>query len=941
MDKAQESILNAFPNLNKGQKDAIFTTEGPNLIIAGPGSGKTFTLTLRTLYLLLSGKAQPSEIVLTTFTEKASFELRDRLSQFSKKLNFKVNLHELITGTFHSICDSFISDNIKYTGLKKNHIILDDLTASLFINENFKEIIEPFTVDKKYFNRWTRKWGTISTIQKYFNKITEELVDPDDLLASGDDFLVMIGKSYNLYKDRLFESNRLDFAFMQKVFYDLLMNKATRAKITEKIKYVLIDEYQDTNFIQEQIGLELSSKHKNICVVGDEDQALYRFRGATVRNILEFEGKFKKCQVHPLLENYRSHKTIIDAYNKFITHVNWENRAGTNYFRYPNKKLIPAKSTVSPNYPAVFSIWGNGTQDEAKRFADLVQYLLKNKIIEDPKDVALLLRSVKLEYSGPYIEALRSKGIKAFCPRAKAFFQNEEVLIIIACYAMILGYTGDDLKNYDHNDVIEEGLSLIAPFIGTSLTDYIKRMSKKVDDLTGKDTLDENLVDIIYQLCAHKPFSDYLKDENRVRNISSLTALVSTFQTYYHHDIISARSKEAIKYRLFNSFFRLLFETGQIEFEDEENPIPKGYVQIMTIHQSKGLEFPVVVVGSLDKNYKVEKYIDRELHHYYQREEFEPENRITEFDWARCFYVAFSRPQKLLVLTTSTEPKDFFDSIWEGLEQWPHVKKDTLKAQKFESKSPFIPKKSLSLTSHINVYETCPQQYMFFKEYDFTPSRTGQILFGTLVHETIEDIHRAILDGETVTEGQIEIDFENNYKGLLSNGMRPIGARQKEDAMRHVLIYFKNNKDLLNRVIDTEVDVSIEMDHYIMNGKVDLLLGKDNKLEVLDFKSQPKPAKNDPSIDKIRKQLNLYAYILKERYNKDPERLYIYWTSEHLRKDALMEIDYDPNMVAEAGKYFDGVANCILKKDFTIKNKPNKTRVCKECDFKYYCRTEK
>jgi DNA helicase-2/ATP-dependent DNA helicase PcrA len=303
--------------------------------------------------------------------------------------------------------------------------------------------------------------------------------------------------------------------------------------------------------------------------------------------------------------------------------------------------------------------------------------------------------------------------------------------------------------------------------------------------------------------------------------------------------------------------------------------------------------------------------------------------------------VAFSRPQKLLALTTSSEPKDFFRSIWEGLEQWPHVKKETLKAQKFESKSPFVPKKSLSLTSHINVYETCPQQYMFFKEYDFTPSRTGQILFGTLVHETIEDIHRAILDGETVTEEKIRMDFENNYKGLLSNGMRPIGVRQKEDAHRHVQTYFKNNKDLLKRVIDTEVDVSIEMDQYIMNGKVDLLLGKDDKLEVLDFKSQTKPKKSDPAIDKIRKQLNLYAYILKERYNKDPERLYIYWTSEHIRKDALMEIDYDPKLVEEAGRYFDGVANCIMKKDFTIKNKPDKTRVCKECDFKYYCRTEK
>lgn len=941
MDPAKKAILSAFPNLNTGQKKAIFNTEGPSLIIAGPGTGKTFTLTLRTLYLLLSGKAQPNEIVLTTFTEKASFELRDRISQFAKKLNYKVSLHELITGTIHSICDTFISANIKQTAIKKNYIILDDLTAALFINEHFSEIVEPYKINKLYYRRWSGKWSTIDRIKKYFDKITEELIDPDELVGSDDDFISMIGQSYISYRDLLIENNRLDFAFLQKTFYDLLLNKVSSKKITEKIKYVLIDEYQDTNYIQEQIAFKLSSKHKNLCVVGDEDQALYRFRGATVRNILEFESKFKNCKVTPLLENYRSHETIIDAYNNFISQVDWQDSSGKISFRYPNKQLRPADSTTSPKYPAVFSIWGNGQADEASRFADMVQYLLKNKIIQDPSDVALLLRSVRLEHSGPYIDALNSMNIRSFCPRARAFFENEEILLIIASYAIIFGFIDTDLEDYEHREIIDNGLLLMRPYISSSFTDYLRRMAEKVNNLSGKDALDENLVDIIYQLCAHKPFSDYLKDENRARNISSLTSLISTFQTYYSHEVITAKSRNAIKYRLFNSYLRLLFNTGQNEFEDEENPIPKGYVQIMTIHQSKGLEFPVVVVGSLDKNYRVEKYIDRELNPYYPRTQFEPENKITLFDWARCFYVAFSRPQKILVLTTSTEPKDIFNPIWEGLDQWPHVKKDTLKAQKFESKPPFVPKKSLSLTSHINVYETCPQQYLFFREYEFTPSRTGQILFGTLVHETIEDIHRGILDGDKVTEVQIIDNFENNYRGLLANGMRPIGAKQKEEALKHVLIYFKNNKDLLKRVIDTEVDVSIEKDTYIMNGKIDLLLGQDNKLELLDFKSQTKPEKNDPSIDRIKKQLNLYAYILKERYAKEPERLYIYWTSEEKRKDALMEIDYDPKLVEEAGKYFDGVAKCIMNRDFTIKKSLDKTRVCKECDFRYYCRVEK
>lgn len=371
MKTAKQQILDAFADLNETQKKAIFQTDGPTLIVAGPGTGKTFTLVLRTLYLIFSGKAEPSEIILTTFTEKAAFELRDRLSQLSKTIGEKFNLHELITGTIHSICDKFISQNIKYTPLNKNYTVLDDLTGSLFINEQFDDIIASFKVGDKYFGRWTSKWFTISTIKAYFDKVTEEIIDPEDLIKEDDSFLQMLGSSYRVYRKKLFDNNKVDFAFQQRLFYDLLTNKAICEKITSKIKYLLIDEYQDTNYIQEQIALKLVKPHNNICVVGDEDQALYRFRGSTVRNILEFESHFDKCTVIKMLENYRSHKAIIDTYNTFINSVDWSNPHGKYQFRYSGKKVVPSSKTVSPDYPAVFSIWTDSLKDEAERFADL------------------------------------------------------------------------------------------------------------------------------------------------------------------------------------------------------------------------------------------------------------------------------------------------------------------------------------------------------------------------------------------------------------------------------------------------------------------------------------------------------------------------------------------------------------------------------------------
>ncbi|MCX8106738.1 MAG: ATP-dependent helicase [Ignavibacterium album] len=940
--EVQEIFLKNFPELkdNESQCNAVFNSDGPTLIIAGPGTGKTFTLVLRTLFLMLTERAKPSEIIVSTFTEKASFELRDRISQFSKKLGIRLNLHELKMGTLHSICEDFITHYFKKTPLNKNFTVLDDLTSKLFINENFKQIVEAYKIDGRFFGKWIGKWKTISYLVEYFNKITEELIDINKLIKNKDEFLKSLGQSYSTYRELLFESNKVDFAFLQKILYDLLLDNEVNKKITSQIKYVLIDEYQDTNYIQEQIALKLSKCHNNICVVGDEDQSLYRFRGATVRNILEFPNKFANCNIIKLLSNYRSHEKIIEHCNTFIESINWHSDDNEKYFRFPNKSVKVAETTFSPDYPAVFSIWVDSEKEEANRFADLVEFLLKNKIIQDPSDVALLLRSVRIDYSGPFIEALAKKNIKAFCPRARAYFENNEVKIAIACYALIFGFVNEDLNGYEHRSLIEEGLQLLSPYIGTPLASFVKFASKEFLELTNKQTLDKNVADYLYQLFAYKPFSDFLKDENKARNLSILSSLLNTFILYYHFPVISSKNKLAIKYNFFNSFLNLLISSGQNEFEDEDNPIPRGYVQIMTIHQSKGLEFPVVVVGSLDKQFSVGKEVDRVLSHFYHRGEFEPLNRVTTFDHARTFYVAFSRAQKLLVLSTSSTPKPIFNCVWEGLDQWPHVKKQTLLAQKFRSKAPYVPKKSFSLTSHINIYETCPRQYKFYKELEFTPSRTGQIIFGTLVHETIEDLHRSIIENERVDETKIIDDFEKNYKALVASGLRPLALHQRESAKNQVLTYFHNNKDLLKRVIDTEVDVSVEKDDYIITGKVDLLLGRDNKLEVLDFKSQSRPEMNDSILERYKKQLNLYAYILKERYNKEPERLYIYWTAEEKRKDALMEIEYDPKLVEEAGKHFDSVAKSILNRSYEINNWPDKTKVCKECDFKFYCRVE-
>jgi len=923
-----ERIKAIIPTLNDEQFEAIKSTDGPVLIVAGPGTGKTLTMIARTMYLLISGKAQPEEIVLTTFTEKAAFELRDRMSQLARELNYIGQLHLLKVGTIHGLCNDFIMKYLRYTPLKKGYTVLDELTQTLFVHEIIDDIV-PQSEDSKYLGRWGSKWKAVEELIPYFNKITEELIDPSALKNSENEFLRELAFSYEKYQQRMFEENKIDFSHLQKVFLGLLKNEELYPKIKGSIKYLMVDEYQDTNFIQEEILFTLAMPENNICVVGDEDQSLYRFRGATVRNILEFPGHFENCKQIKLTINYRSHKEIISKYNKFMGSINWDK------FRFP-KEIRPDPGGEFPDYPAIFSIWGADEQDEAGRIAHLIKFLKENKVISDYSDVAILLKSVRLNHSGHYIEALKKHNIPYFSPRAKAFFENDEIKLMVACYAIIFGFYNTELEKYPHKEYIEDSIRTLGNSITASLKDFLRRKVKQIENLE-KGSLDLSILDYFYRLVAYKPFSDFLNDENKAHNLSIFSKLISVFEDYYSISVVTAKNKDLIKYYLFGSYFNFLIGGGVDEYEDPDNPIPKGYVQIMTFHQSKGLEFPVVIVGSLHKRFAVQKQVDLDLLPFSKRGMFETERQMTEFDRMRHYYVAFSRAQKLLALTTPEKPQRWFAPIWEGLDQYPYIEKETLKAQTFKSRPQFVPKKSFSL-SHVNVYETCPQQYLFYREYKFEPSRSAQILFGSLVHFTIEDLHKNILDGRNPSTADIEIWHEKNYRALLLSGLRPIAQTQKESALKQVMNYFNQNSDLLSRIYETEIDVSVEKDDYIITGKIDLLLGKDGKFEVLDFKTQPKPETNaEPILDKYFKQLCLYAYILKERYNKPVEKMYIYWTSEDKRKDALMQFNYSDENLLETGLYFDSVVKSIRGKNFKVKTSPDTNKVCKECDFRFYC----
>lgn len=944
----EASATSVFKDLNANQALAVNSVSGPLLIIAGPGSGKTLTLVRRTLNILISGFAKPSEIILCTFTEKAALELRDRVRRAASELNYEGDLSSLRIRTIHGLSNEFVELYRHRTPLGNNFEVLDELTQKLFLYDKFDEIV-PEKRNEKYFGAWASKWNTIELLLPYFDKITEELIDPKILRSSSDILVRELGESFEAYEKEMWESNKVDFAHLQKLFVQLLENEEIGHKVRSEVKYVMVDEYQDTNFIQERIVNLLSEATGNLCVVGDEDQSLYRFRGATVRNILEFEKLHKNCSKVSLDINYRSHKEIVTACNRFMENHDWTN-AGPAPFRF-NKSISPNAPEGHSQYPSVISVWGKDSEDEAGRFADLVAFLKKEDVIQDYSQVALLLYSVKEKNSRPFMDALEQRGIKSFCPRARAFFSNEEIQLIVGSLAIILDWTG---ANRGENlfgalgelaDYVDDCFSTLAKkyAIDHELFVKIRKLRDQVANIKPGKTLDRRIADYLFQLMDVEPFNKLVLNENRGRNLAAFSQLTSIFQRYYGYTVISEKNLPFLRSYFFSSYLRFLYDGGINEYEDPNQPFPKDHVQIMTIHQSKGLEFPVVAVGSLGSNINTQKKVDQTLSPFYSRALFEPETRITGFDRMRLHYVAFSRAEKLLVLTHSgmDQPKDHFAPIWDGLPQWPNVEQDLIAAEEWSHQERIPAKKSYSFTGDLKVYETCPRQYQMFKHLEFAPSRTVMLFFGLLVHQTIEDIHNRQLDGEgaLINRTWIEERFEFNYRYLLLRETRQIGAEQKQAALKQVLNYWKNNTEEISHVIETEVDVTLEKEGYILNGAIDLVRGDDGTLEVLDFKSQPRPAADSKVIGTYYMQLCIYAHILEKRSGRRPDRLVIYWTAEEDKSRAVMAFAYDPKDVDDAVSHFSEVVREIQAQNFHVSDPPDR-KVCDECDFRTLCESD-
>ena len=409
------AILRLHPELDADQRTVIAHRDGPLLVIAGPGSGKTLCLQLRAVNLLLTGQCLPSGLVLCTFGRNAARQLEQRFLRSARDCGVPGDLSRVRISTVHSLCHRILAPHAGAVGLRPGYRLLDEPEQQLLMQEEFDAVLGP-DWDILARRGWREGMHGAAEAARYFDRICDELIDAEVLAGSERPFLAAVGRSCRRYRQLLRERNLADFSYLQVWAHRVLQDDDIAAAIGGDIRHLMVDEYQDVSRVQMGILQRLAGAHGNLAVVGDDDQAIHRFRGASVASILEFPRRFPGCRVLELTTNYRSCGDIVASTGRWMdSAAQWE--VDGRVFRYP-KNIVPYAPETHLAYPAVISVQGRDPVDEAGQLVDLLRFLRDKGVITSFGQVALLLHSVKDGVSGPYMDGLERGGVRVRCEPA-------------------------------------------------------------------------------------------------------------------------------------------------------------------------------------------------------------------------------------------------------------------------------------------------------------------------------------------------------------------------------------------------------------------------------------------------------------------------------------------------------------------------------------------
>ena len=613
--------MSIYDTLNPMQKEAVLHTEGPLLILAGAGSGKTRVLTHRVAYLIDEKQVNPWNILAITFTNKAAGEMRERVDQL---VGF--GAESIWVSTFHSTCVRILRRHIEYLGYNTNFSIYDSDDQKTLMKQVFKAM----DVDTKQFKERS-VLGTISSAK-------DKLIGPEEfLLNAGQDFRQRrIGEIYKEYQKRLKKNNALDFDDLIVKTVELFQNNSEVLNYyQERFKYIMVDEYQDTNLAQFKLVSLLASKYRNLCVVGDDDQSIYRFRGADIGNILSFEEMFPGAKVIKLEQNYRSTQNILNAANGVIRH-NRGRKDKTLWTANGEGDLIRFKQFDTAREEADFV---------AREIRDSGYAYQEQAVLYRTNAQSRLLEERCIFYNVPY----RLVG-------GVNFYQRKEIKDILA-YLKTIANGVDDLSVLRIINVPKRGIgattmgkvTIFASEHGMSLYDALRearqipglgKAAEKIGAFIGQmesfraraQSDDYTIQDLIEGIMDETGYQQELEAEGEVESqtrLENIEELVNKAVSY----------EEDSEHSTLDEFLEQVALVADIDNMDES----ENRVTLMTLHSAKGLEFPkVYLVGLEDGLFPSMMSINSD-----DKTDMEEERRL-------C-YVGITRAKNELVITSARQ----------------------------------------------------------------------------------------------------------------------------------------------------------------------------------------------------------------------------------------------------------------------------------------------
>ena len=635
----EEKILS---ELNEQQRVAVSQTEGPVMVLAGAGSGKTRVLTYRIAYMLAVNNISPFRILALTFTNKAAAEMRERIIQLVGGETAKA----VTMGTFHSVFYKILRIEAEKIGYGPNITIYDTDDAKSLI----KSIVKEMGLDPKQYtpgfilNRISMAKSSLLSAQEYAD-------NPEIAAADRMSNKPMIAQIFFKYNDRLHKANAMDFDDLL-YYMNVLLRDSPEAlfKYQNRFQYILVDEYQDTNYAQYLIIKRLAALNQNICVVGDDSQSIYGFRGADIQNILNFKRDYPNTRIFKLEQNYRSTQNIVNAANEVIRH---------------NKDRMPKKVwTDNVEGPKIELIRASSDMEEANEIANKIFECQMNEHVEN-RQFAILYRTNT--QSRALEEAMVKRHIPYKILGSISFYNRKEIKTVLAYFRLVINhYDEESLRrviNYPMRGIGDTTLARLATAAqsaGVPLWDVVERPENYATELNGSViTRLHDFADLIKGFSAQlttkdayelgmqilvksgvaKALNENVEEKERVDHVTELFNAIQSFVGREPENILNEDTGEMLEtyFPSLDQYMQSvsLLDDRDLNKEDEERQ--SNVVRLMTIHSAKGLEFDYVFVSGMEENlFPSSMSLD-------SRAALEEERRL--------FYVALTRARKQVFLS--------------------------------------------------------------------------------------------------------------------------------------------------------------------------------------------------------------------------------------------------------------------------------------------------